>query len=623
MKKLFSIVAVLSLVAAVSCNEKESPVTSDQPGTVTFLMNVKIPETIVSTRGDAASKPIIDHIYVATFGSQQFLNDYVKAIPVGSYATENETLYQMQVTLPATTGYRTVHVIANGPESLDYQTKDTDLLLNMTTTYDEDDVPQGAYWQYFVLEHGTADLNPTTGVWSPSNDAVDKFGSIVLLRNFARVTITNLVPDVFVLDGFHVFRTENEGSITVPTSPDGGEDYLSTTQYVSIPTASVEKPLNYISGFYNGYTPEGVGLHDPVATTDVTWTVPGTYQFVYESVKDLKSKNEPFIILQGHLKSEETVDEDGNPVIPTKYYKMELTDADGKEFPILRNLDYNIKIESVSPQILGASSPELAKTCNGNISTSVNSELSQMSDGYSTLAVLYTDKTYVNTDSNPMPVTFMYKYVPAIADGSSVTIETDRSEGKGHAIEGADGDDWYTVSPGTDGWMNVTFNILPSETYTDEAVTVFKITGKSKVTAGGELQSLFRYVTVHLLEMQDFINPKVTVAGVDKDSNVTINFTLPDKLPVSVFPLVISVKDTQKSLNPIGTDMPLVLDGNNAYHFEKSISWEEYQSSTTKAVTCNMRFIDAITSSTITIDSEYFNAQTATVTAAGTYNFSK
>ena len=234
------------------------------------------------------------------------------------------------------------------------------------------------------------------------------------------------------------------------------------------------------------------------------------------------------------------------------------------------------------------------------------------------------DKGYYSDSFSTIkwPDSTLGKMLPS-PESTTGSIETDRSEGKGHAIEGADGDDWYTVSPGTDGWMNVTFNILPSETYTDEAVTVFKITGKSKVTASGELQSLFRYVTVHLLEMQDFINPKVTVAGVDKDSNVTINFTLPDKLPVSVFPLVISVKDTQKSLNPIGTDMPLVLDGNNAYHFEKSISWEEYESSTTKAVTCNMRFIDAITSSTITIDSEYFNAQTATVTAAGTYNFSK
>ena len=37
MKKLFNIVALLSLVAVVSCNEKESPVTNDIPGTVTFI----------------------------------------------------------------------------------------------------------------------------------------------------------------------------------------------------------------------------------------------------------------------------------------------------------------------------------------------------------------------------------------------------------------------------------------------------------------------------------------------------------------------------------------------------------------------------------------------------------
>ena len=247
--------------------------------------------------------------------------------------------------------------------------------------------------------------------------------------------------------------------------------------------------------------------------------------------------------------------------------------------------------------------------------------MSQLSDGLSTLAVLYTDKTYVNTDNASKPVTFMYMYDPYIEAGSSVTIETVRSEGAGHAIDGADGDSWYTVSEGTGGWTNVTFNVLPSDTYAREAVTVFKVTGKSKATEDGEPQSLFRYVTVHLLSMQDFVSPTVTAAGVDKDSNVTINLTLPDNLPVSLFPLVISVKDTQNALNPTGTDMPLVLDGNGVYHFEKTVSWEEYQSS--KAVTCNMRFIVPVSSPVITIDSEYFNAQTATVTAAGTYNFSK
>ena len=135
MKKLFNIVALLSLVAVVSCNEKESPVTNDIPGTVTFEMDVKIPQTIVSTRADAGSDPIIDHIYVATFGRQRYLNEYVKAIPVGAYATTNSPdTYRMKVTLLATTSPRYVHVIANGPESLDYQTLDTDLMYPMSTT---------------------------------------------------------------------------------------------------------------------------------------------------------------------------------------------------------------------------------------------------------------------------------------------------------------------------------------------------------------------------------------------------------------------------------------------------------------------------------------------------------
>lgn len=609
MKKLYTIVTLLALAAVVSCSKKESPITNDIPGTVTFEMDVKIPETIVTTRADAGSDPIIDHIYVATFGRNQFLNEYVKAIPVGGYATTNSPdTYRMKVTLLATTSPRHVHVIANGPESLDYQTMDTDLMYPMSTTYNASGVPQGAYWQYFYLPSGTAVIDDS-GEWEASPAATSALQNIVLVRNFARVKVTNL-DENFVLTGFHVFRTENAGSIAMPTSYDGGQNFVNTLSYTAIPSG--QNPIDYITALpYAGYTPDGVTLHEETATADVTWAAGDTYQFVYESVKRLSTGKEPFIILKGHL-ANESVD---------KYYKMELIDEDGNDFPILRNLDYSITIESVAPEIIGATDPSLAKTCNGNISTSVNAELSQLSDGYSTLAVLYTDKTYVNTDDASKQVTFMYMYDPAIEDGSSVTIETVRSDGAGHAIDGADGTGWYSTSAGEDGWMNVTFNVLPSSTYTKEAITVFKVTGKSKVTAGGEPQSLFRYVTVHLLSMQDFINPTVTAAGVAKDSNVTINLTLPDKLPVSLFPLVISVKDSQNALNPTGTDMPLVLDDLGVYHFEKTISWDEYQSS--KDVTCNMRFIVPVSSPVITIDSEYFNAQTATVTGAGMFNFSK
>lgn len=604
MKKIYTIVTLLALVAVVSCNKKESPVTNDKPGTVTFEMNVRIPETIVSTRANATSDPLIDHIYVATFGSNQFLNEYVKAIPIGSYAVENETIYRMKVTLLATTSKRHVHVIANGPKSLDYGTKDTDLMYPMSTTYDASGVPQGAYWSYFYLPDGTAVIDDD-GNWKASPAATTALTSIVLVRNFARVRIINSTSN-FELTGFHVFRTENEGSIAMPTSNSGGQGFVNTSSYTTIPSG--QKPIDYIIALpYPGYTPEGVTLHDETATTNVTWTSAGNYQFVYESVKDHFTGKEPFIILKGHMKGESG----------DKYYKMELIDEEGKDYPILRNLDYSIKITRVAESIIGATDPASAKTCNGSISTQVSAELSQLSDGDNTLAVLYTDKSYVNTGSVSKPVNFMYMFDPRYDDGSSVTIETVRSDGAGHAI---DVDKGYTVSEGSGDWMNVTFYVLPSSTYTKEAVTVFKVTGKCKVNEQGEdMTSLFRYITVHLLSMQDFINPTVTTDGIAKDSNVTINLTLPDGLPVSVFPLVISVKDNQNSLNPKGTDMPLVLDGNAAYHFEKTISWEEYN--TSKNVTCNMRFIKAITSSTITIDSEFFNAKSATVTAANTYDF--
>ena len=48
------------------------------------------------------------------------------------------------------------------------------------------------------------------GNWEASEAATNALKNIVLVRNFARVRVTNLT-DNFVLSGFHVFRTENAG----------------------------------------------------------------------------------------------------------------------------------------------------------------------------------------------------------------------------------------------------------------------------------------------------------------------------------------------------------------------------------------------------------------------------
>ena len=620
MKKYSYILSALFFIAAMACTEKEPVMTTleEGEGTVTFDMEVTIPESAILTRAACGDNPSIENIYVATFGSRGYLNEYVKAIPVdadgnviSTYATTNSPdKYHLRVTLLATTSRRYVHIIANGPESVDYETKDTDLMLTkiMSTGY-KNGVPQGAYWQYFELPNGTSEWK--NGKWVEGTDAKDKFGSIKLIRNFARVTVKSTASN-FTLDpdaGFYVFRTESEGSIAMPTSPDGLANFVDANRYAAI---SQTDPLTSIAALpYSGFTPEGVELHAPDAKDNgvdgITYNKPGDYQYVYESLRSYDTEEEPFIIIRGKLDTDDDF----------SYYRIELTDENAKFYSIYRNVDYTITITAAARSIVGSATASGARTCNGNVSTAVSATLPELSDGFQGLYVLYTDKTVVNTDKSGdefvnKEVSFMYKYVKDVVGdpdtGSQASLSIQSSGGQGHAIANTTGT-WYSqTGPDADGWYTVKFNVLPSATYTSEASTVFRVTGTTEVA--GVQQSIFRNITVRLIPIQTFKNIKVTKVdggGTTAGTTVDISFSLEDNLPKSMFPLKITVQDSELALNPVGTDMPLVVhsDGVN-YHFYKSVSYRDYQQS--KTVTCHMKLIQDMQASSLKINvaNEYF-----------------
>lgn len=628
MKKILHILASLFLVTIVSCGEKELIMTDDasEQETVTFNMRLTFPEKVVQTRAACSDNPLIDHIYVATFGRRGALNEYVKAIPVGSYATQNGREYEMKVTLLAASSPRHVHVIANGPESLDYNNYDKDLMPYMTTTY-ESGVPQGAFWQYFYLPDGTARLGED-GNWTETASATSAFQSIELVRNFARISVS-VDPSCkkFQLDpnaGFFVFNTEGEGSIAMATSTNGLDNYYDTKTYSTAKTsinpiqylqtiAAPTRPVGYVGpyvGPYKGYTPSSTALVNTTAlpSTDITYNKPGEYQYVYESLKT-GDDTKPFIILRGRLTGQTAY----------SYFRIELTDADGNMYPIFRNVDYTIKIMDVLGDILGAADPKDARTCNGNISTAVTSNIPELSDGGSALFVLFTDRTEANGTEANKKVTFMYRYIPDVDDMETsgtctlAIIPKEESDTSEDSIVGADGSSWYSQSstPDEDGWYTVTYYVKPSSSISGEAVTTFRVTG----TTNG--QKLFRDITTRLIPVQDYIDLDVAKGSFIVEETETtyvtadVTFDIPDGLPKSMFPLDFEIQDSALALDPVGTDMPLKTHSDGVtYHFEKSVSYEEYEDN--KTVTCRLRVIRSIPSggTKISIHNPYFNDPT-------------
>ena len=596
MKKYIYILASL-LLGLSSCTDRIPVPAPEGEATVTIDMTVSLPQVVTATKAtNRASNPQIENIYVAVFGRQGYLNDYALAVPLdangnvtNTYASANGQDFKLRVTLLATTSTRYIHIIANGPDQLDYQTQINDLMLGEALMTSDN---KGAYWQNFTLA-GTAKLDGAN--WVPSDDAVAKFRNVRLIRNFARIKVESGSSD-FVVEGFKVYRTSKYGSYAMPMD-DAGSSFVDAAAYIAsdYDTDTYPTPVEYIQkGLgYKGYVPDAakalIDTDDPKVGDAFT----DDYQFVYESPNT--ESNYPYIIVAGKYKG-----------AATSYYRIELVDDEGTHIPIYRNLDYTVTLSAVAKN--GVSDPKNAVTSNGNVSTTAQ-DLSEISDGISGLFALYTDRTYVIGDDDDPSVTFQYQYVPDLsADKTSDNYykQAEILEVTGDAIDGA-----LTQGTLTDGWYPVTFNLKKSSDAVaagKDLVSTFKVRGTSNTGA-----KLFRIITVRVIRTPNY------VAASTGPDGMNFNLGLPGDLPSSMFPIEFNVFDSNQCLNPSGTDMPVTVDSaNKQFYYVKTVTLKDYTDNMNAAGTASviqLKFKKVKSgTTTVTVKSQYFPDTSGTIT---------
>lgn len=617
MKKILYILSI-ALLGATACSvqDMDQLEPKNENGKVTYIMGLQFPEVLVATRGAMDTDPIIDNVYVAVFGNNGYLNDYAKAEPCNADGSakgdfsgiQNGVLFYYKVSLTATSSRRFVHVIANGPEKIDFG-YDSDIMPNLTT-----DAGSGAYWTMFSLPNGTSEKNEN-GYDVVTDEAKAAFSNLKLIRNFAKVTVTESA-DNFEMEGYKVFNTPDKGRIVTWM-----EGYNSTndrlkgyyTPYVGAKaddasTTDVDEstPMTFVALQNAGYTPSlaaGAAIDQTAPTTSMTYT--NAPQFVFERVRTNQA-NRPYIIIKGKFNGSST----------STYYRLDFTDKDGNYIPIFRNFKYDININSVAKA--GVSDPADAQPSNANVSALLTTQsLTDLADGTSRILVQYLDKTFMSAGDVKFQYLYLRDATQQISE-SSVTpatfkILTDTElaeEGKpanttepAFTVNYADGTTWGTSWNSTDKWQEVTLKI--AAVGNSEKRTTFRLTG---TTANGD--KLFRDVTIHVLAKQTF-NASVTSGGSAIGSTVTVNLTLADNLPSSVFPLEIAFEDSNKRLNPNGTDMPArvgtsIVTGktDRSYQFVKSISYADY--TTNHVIPCVFKRIS--TGATVLyMENEYFN----------------
>ena len=587
MKKIIYILFA-ALLGAVSCTVKGPEVPQPQnDGTVTLMMHVNLPEVLVDTKATTmAETPNIDNIYVAVFGNNHYLNEYVKAVPCDAQGNKkdgygtlvNDTDFYFKVTLSATTSKRFVHVFANGQPTMNFGYED-DIMKTLTT-----ENPAGSYWTYLVLPHGTASI-ADDGSAEALPEAENLFKNLKLIRNFARVKL-DVIADNFSLTGYQVYNTPTHGSVAV-WSP-YAEDQLDTANSGYFQNYYL-KTFEDLLENYDGFMPnDAISGDAPTASTTYS---DSNDKFVYE--RPLASSNRPYIIMQGRFSGDQK----------DTFYKLEFIDTEGNYLPLYRNHEYTLTISKVARS--GAADPTQAKVANANVSAMTEAQdLTDISDGLSRIYVQWLDQAYMESGTK----TFQYMYLPDAYPTSSSTQGTVAiTDGAGKAITGS----LTQTAPSSSSnyWTTVTFTTsAPDDTM---KVTKFRVTGQYTAT-DGQVHKLYRDITVRVLPYQPWGTPKVTAAGTAVETAVDVEITLPTGLPSSLFPLEISFEDLNKVLDPAGTDMPAVIGetivpdkSGSSYQFVKTIGFLDYSRTGGNVITANFKRVRT-GASTLYIKNKYF-----------------
>lgn len=586
--------------------------------TVPVIMHFDEPITLhAETRADANKEwgvnPKISSIHVAVFGWGGYLQDYITAEPcdavgnpVNAYATENAnpdagpTNYFL-VRLPVNTdGRRTCHIIANGPDNVDFA-YDTELMKELTTT----DGNSG-YWQWIYLPNGILPktdpdgefIKDVKGNLLPSDDVMQAFSNISLIRNFASITV-DVLPSCknFKITGWTICQMPLEGSFAPFSSEwetnnmmDGRGygwlgDYATEWSYNST-TAKVERnggPITY-DGFPTSPRIDTKIPQTPSSFNAAGVAVPaGELKFIYE--RAVTSDSNPFLLIEAKYLPEDDERIPAEPEnteyldqAPTYYYRMDIA-KDGEYVPFYRNYAYQITIRGAS--VDGYATPALAARHNSGDNFSLSLDTATLSDVSDGITRLYTERSNFTFtyDSESPQQSFEYDFIRLgspdqhLNSSANVTVTV-----TGNAI--MPGLTWGVDPNNADkGRINYTLE----EPDGDEVLSsTIKIEGVIREN-GNVLSRLVRTVTVvvfNKMHVNPRFDPQIVSAKAGEETTLIIPLYL--DLPWTLFPLQLRIEDTKKTLNPsAGSDIPvqvgpLMENEKSTFYYVYTLNYSDY-----------------------------------------------
>lgn len=542
MKKLLYLLSLVLL--AVSCAEELvelKPMVDSNKVTIDF--SVSVPEVPVHTKA-FADAPALTNLYLAVFDENGFLVEYVKTDPNGTeLAIQNGKSYKYSAKLTLSDTKRIIHFIANAPTTLRYGTEEEVI----TALYTEG--ANDAYWYRKEIIGGIR-ASRENSVLVPTEATVQALNNIPLVRNFAKIEVRTKQDCAFKLQSYAVINAPNKGSVAA---------YNRTTgSFVDYPdkTAAVLR-----AGGYDAFVPGDATLNSDITNLGLDEITTPSPSYIYE--RETPTSNPVYILVYGQF---------GNKNV---YYRVDLRDDDGNYFPLLRNFQYTITINTVTHT--GYANPQDAANSagSGDISTSIETEhLTNISDGAVRLTVDYTSKVLV-TESN---VELKYKLDNLGESTLNSVVITSEGEALSGIVVGEDIlSSVTTTTPQSGNW--ITLVVDPAQIGAEQKKGTITILA----TYDGDrtIQRKVTYTLRRPYEMEIKCVPEEIPYGINE--KVKVNITIPDDLGSSMFPLEFNIEAQNLSITPDNDNLPVAsglstIPGVNksAFWFVKSLPKEEY-----------------------------------------------
>lgn len=577
-KTIYTIIA--ALIALTSCQKELSGPQNEHPGryaegraTLHFKVSTGASDTKAGAFADEAK---VNTLRLVVFDEEGFVSEVVPATLDETGKKSGEYV----ATLALSYEHRTIHFIANYTGTIPFGTaEDAIATLYTSDKYD-------AYWQMVDMPDGItvkADNNGDPILDSGNNmvfddSVISALDNIVLIRNYAKFTITSASDSNLQIESACVVGTANKGAV----APYNREKSDFVTNY-----ANYTYPADLIAALeYNGCIPESAV---PTTITDAVWAdaVSGACT-IYSYERELPLSNPPFILVKGKYGT--TAAE--RSAASSTYYKINLRDSAENYFPILRNYNYKINIKNVAKAGEATIQDAIDGPGSGDISTDINFlDLTNISNGEARIFVSFTDKVLVSGNA----IQLKYKFIPNMANPNTtangdVTITKGESGYFGPIFPATGNTDVViTTTEDSDHYRIVTLDPRDPDQY--NRTQTLTLTGHY-TDKNGEAATISRIISFTLRQKPDIQLSCSEVASA-AGWPLHLSISIPGGLSKSMFPLDMLIEAEQNSLSPnnnatnaTAKNLPVrygksMFDEDiPGYHFVRQITWDEYEAAT-------------------------------------------